>query len=80
MKIMVMLSLLIQHTRPIYMISHWACLSELTAIYNVLCLTLCCWEMRSCKHLNGFQCIQNMYGCDGPRVMLTGMWYVNLLC
>ena len=27
-----------------------------------------------------FNSFKTCMGCEGPRVMLTGMWYVNLLC
>jgi hypothetical protein len=27
-----------------------------------------------------FNSFKTCMGCGGPRVMLTGMWYVNLLC
>jgi hypothetical protein len=27
-----------------------------------------------------FNAFKTCMGCEGPRVMLIGMWYVNLLC
>jgi hypothetical protein len=27
-----------------------------------------------------FNSFKTCMGCEGPRVMITGMWYVNLLC